>query len=80
MFLGIFDNNGEVNCLKAELFTQEFSQRHGIDYEEIFTSVAHLSSICALFTFADLIKETIRNYVYQLGVVSAFLNGEFTYI
>ena len=62
--------------IKAEFFTQEFSQRHGIDYEEIFTSVAHLSSICALFTFADLRKETIHNnYVYQLGVVSAFLNA-----
>ena len=46
-----YDGNGEVKCFKGRLVAQGFSQRHGVDYEEIFSPVAHLSSIRALIAF-----------------------------
>ena len=47
-------------------------QRHGVDYEEIFSPVIHLSSIRTLLAFAA--KKKL--HVHQMDVVSAFLNGE----
>ena len=67
-----YDGNGEVKYFKGRLVAQGFSQRHGVDYEEIFSPVAHLSSICALIAFAAERKL----HVHQMDVVSAFLNGE----
>ena len=47
-----YDGNGKVSCFKGRLVAQGFSQRHGIDYEEIFSPVVHLSSIRTLLAFA----------------------------
>ena len=47
-------------------------QRHGVDYGEVFSPVAHLSSIRVLLAFAAENKLQI----HQMDVVSAFLNGE----
>ena len=66
------DCNGKVNCFKGRLVARRFSQRHGVDYEEIFSTVVHLSSIRTLLAFAAKKKF----YVHQMDVVSAFLNGE----
>ena len=66
------DGNGKVNCFKGRLVAQGFSQRHGVDYEEIFSPVVHLSSIRTLLAFAA--KKKL--HVHQMDVVSAFLNGE----
>jgi len=41
-----------VKCFKGKLVAQGFSQRHGVDYEEIFSPVACFTSICALLAFA----------------------------
>ena len=67
-----YDGNGKVNCFKGRLVAQGFSQRHGVDYEEIFSPVVHLSSIRTLLAFAA--KKKL--HVHQMDVVSAFLNGE----
>ena len=48
----VYDGNGKVKCFKGRLVAQGFSQRHGVNYEEIFSPVAHLSSICTLLAFA----------------------------
>jgi len=47
-----YDGKGEVNCFKGRLMAQEFSQNYGVIYEEIFSPVVHLSSICTLLVFA----------------------------
>ena len=66
------DGNGKVNCFKGRLVAQGFSQRHGVNYEEIFSPVVHLSSIRTLLAFAA--KKKL--HVHQMDVASAFLNGE----
>ena len=67
-----YDGKGEVNCFKGRLVDQGFSQRHGIDYEEVFSPVAHLTSIRVSLAF---VAEN-KLQVYQMDVVSAFLNGD----
>ena len=67
-----YDGNGKVNCFKGRLVAQGFSQRHGVDYEEIFSPVVYLSSIRTLLAFAA--KKKL--HVHQMDVVSAFLNGD----
>ena len=67
-----YDGNGKVNCFKGRLVAQEFSQRHGVDYEEIFSPVVHFPSIRTLLAFAA--KKKL--HVHQMDVVSTFLNGE----
>ena len=67
-----YDGNGNVKCFKSRLVAQGFSQRHGVDYGEVFSPVAHLSSIRILLAFAAENKLQI----HQMDVVSAFLNGE----
>ena len=55
----------EVKCFKGRLVAQGFSQSMG-DYEEIFSPVVHLSSICALLAFAAERKL----HVHQMDVRS----------
>ena len=69
-----YDGNGEVNCFKGRLVAQGFSQSHGVDYEEIYSPVAQLSSIRTLLAFAA--EKKLQ--VHQMDVVSAFLNGDLT--
>ena len=58
---------------KADLLLKDSRKgMHGVDYEEIFSPVVHLSSIHALIAFAAERKL----HVHQMDVVSAFLNGE----
>jgi len=66
------DGKGEVNHFKGRLYAQGFSQRHGVDYEEVFSPVIHLPSIRALLAFAAENKFQ----VHQMHVVSTFLNGD----
>ena len=69
MFRVKYDGKGEMNCFKGSLVVHGFSQRHGVDYEEVFSPVAHLSSIRVLLAFAAENK-------HQMNVISAFLNGD----
>jgi len=62
---------GEVERYKTRLVAKGYSQKHGIDYEEVFAPVARLETI-------QLIIATTTQHrwrIYQMNVKSAFLNG-----
>ena len=67
-----YDNQGEVKNFEGRLVAQGFSQKYGIDYDEVFSPVARLSSIRTLLAFAVEHKML----VHQMDVVTAFLNGD----
>ena len=62
----------ESSALKVDSLHKDTRKGYGIDYDEIFTPVARLSSIRILLAF------TVENKmnIHQMDVVSAFLNGE----
>jgi len=66
------DEHGVVTRNKARLVTKGYSQEEGIDYDETFASVARLEAIRIFLAF-----NAHSNFkVYQMGVKSAFLNGD----
>ena len=67
-----YDNQGEVKKFKGRLIAQGFSQKYGIDYDEVFSPVAQFSSIRTLLAFAVEHKML----VHQMDVVTTFLNGD----
>ena len=48
-----------------------FSQKEGIDYEEIFSLVARYTSIKTIMELASMMKWDL----HQMGVKTTFLNG-----
>ncbi len=67
-----YDGEGEVKKFKGRLVAQGYSQKYGVDYDEVFSPVARFSSICTLLAFA--VKRGMM--VHQMDVVTAFLNGD----
>ena len=63
---------GEVIKHKALLLVKGYSQRKGIDYEEVFGHVVRFETILILIALAAL----QRWKIHHLDVKSAFLNGE----
>jgi hypothetical protein len=63
--------DGEVVRNKARLAAQGFSQVEGLDFGEIFASVARLESIRILLDFVA--SKGFK--LYQIDVKSAFLNS-----
>ena len=63
---------GEIIKHKAWLVVKGYSQRKGIDYEEVFAPVVRFESIRILIALAALKGWKI----HHLDVKSAFLNGE----
>jgi hypothetical protein len=63
--------NGEVVRNKSRLVAKGYSQKEGIDYEEIFSLVARLEVIRILQAFS--VAKGFK--LYQIDVKSAYLNG-----
>ena len=63
---------GEIIRHKARLVVKGYSQKKGIDYEEVFAPVVRFETIRALIALAAQKKWMI----HHLDVKSAFLNGE----
>lgn len=59
------------SCYKARLCAKGFTQKHGIDYHEIFSPVARYDSIRTMLAIAA--KEDLE--IAQFDVKTAFLNG-----
>ena len=64
--------DGSIERYKARLIAKGFTQEYGIDYEEIFASVARISSVRALLAIAATNKWDI----FQIDFKNAFLNGD----
>ncbi|KAF5345484.1 hypothetical protein D9756_011379 [Leucocoprinus leucothites] len=66
------DADGQVECYKARLVTQGFSQVEGIDYNETYAPVTKHATIRTLLAFA--VKH--QWYIHQMDAKAAFLNGD----
>ncbi|GJR69662.1 putative ribonuclease H-like domain-containing protein [Tanacetum coccineum] len=66
------EERGIVIKNKARLVAQGYTQKEGIDYDEVFTPVARIEAIRLSLAYA-LFKDFV---VYQIDVKSDFLNGK----
>jgi hypothetical protein len=64
--------DGSVEKYKARFVARGFSQKEGIDYDEIFAPVARYSSIRTIISLAAVFGWKL----HQMDVKTAFLNGE----
>ncbi|KAI3744682.1 hypothetical protein L1987_57771 [Smallanthus sonchifolius] len=66
------DDSGVIVRNKAILVVQGFYQQEGIDYEEVFSPVAHLEAIRIFLAYASY-----KNFkVFQMDVKTTFLYGK----
>lgn len=66
--------NGEVDKFKARLVARGYSQRYGVDYNEVFAPVSRMDTVRMIIALAA----NKGWQVYQLDVKSAFLYGTLT--
>ena len=64
-------SDGSVVRHKARLVAQGYSQTHGVDFEEVFSPVAHKTTIRALLSYAN----SCDLHIHEMDVKTAFLNG-----
>jgi hypothetical protein len=64
--------DGSVEKFKARFVARGFSQKEGIDYDEIFAPVARYTSIRIIISLAAVFGWKL----HQMDVKTAFLNGE----
>jgi hypothetical protein len=67
-------SDGIIERYKACLVVKGYAHENGIDYEETFTLVAHITSVCSLLAIATVYQWLL----VQMDVKSAFLNGDLT--
>jgi hypothetical protein len=63
--------NGSIEKYKARFVARGFSQKEGIDYEEIFTLVSRYTSIRTIIALTAKMKWKL----HQMDVKTTFLNG-----
>jgi hypothetical protein len=69
-----YNEMGEIEKHKARLVAKGYSQKYGIDYNEVFAPVARWDTIRSVVVLA-----ASKGWcVFQLDVKSAFLHGELT--
>jgi hypothetical protein len=67
-----YDSQGNIDKFKARLVAKGYTQREGIDYNEIFSPVSCKDSI-------RIIMALVAHYdleLHQIDVKTAFLNGD----
>lgn len=65
------DENGNLVGRKARLVAQGYSQKYGVDYDEVFAPVARSASMKILLSVAGTRKYVVKQY----DIKTAFLNG-----
>ena len=55
--------------LKSRLVTKDFTQKHGIDYKEIFAPIAKIATVRLFFTLIAYLNLEIE----QIDIITAFL-------
>lgn len=71
VFKNKVDENGEIIRRKARLVAQGFSQKFGIDYDEVFAPVARSTTLRMLLSVAGERNYSVRHF----DITTAFLNG-----
>lgn len=67
-----YNERGEIEKYKVRLVEKGYSQKHGVDFTEVFAPMARWDTIRTILALA-----TIKGWsVFQLDVKNAFLHGE----
>lgn len=65
------DENGNVSRFKARLVAQGFTQKFGVDYDEVFAPVARSTTLRLLLSISGKLNLKVNHF----DVKTAFLNG-----
>ena len=64
--------DGSISRYKARLVAKGYAQRYGIDYEETFSPIAKMATICTIIGVA-----TSKGWIlHQMDVKNTFLHGD----